>query len=240
MGERRRRPRVMAEALAVLLVCALPAAAQDANAAEPRVVTTGRATIRRAPDRAYVTAAVETRARNPRDAQRQNADTMTAVQARIAAGGFPKEAVRTLGYNIQQEFDFVDGRRVSRGYVARNAVEVRVGALDRIGELLDAVVAAGATSVGGVRFDLQDRAGAEREALRLAVIDARQRAEAAAAGAGRALDRVLRIDDARAEPMPRPMPMFASREAAQADQATPIEAGEIEIHAEATLTVSLR
>ena len=44
-----------------------------------------------------------------------------------------------------------------------------------------------------------DRAGAEREALRLAVADARARAEAAAAGAGRTIDRVLRIDDTRRE-----------------------------------------
>ena len=69
--------------------------------------------------------------------------------------------------------------------------------------MLDAVVQAGATSIGGVRFDLKDRAGAEREALRLAVADARARAEAAAAGAGRTIDRVLRIDDTRRE-TPRP------------------------------------
>ena len=151
--------------------------------------------VRRAPDQAFVTVSVESRARNPRDAQRQNAEAMTAVQQRIAAAGVPKDAVRTLGYNIQQEFDYVEGRRVARGYLARNAVEVRVDAIDRTGDILDAAVQAGATSVASVRFDLKDRAAAEREALRLAVVDARARADAAAAGAGRAVDRVLRIDD---------------------------------------------
>ncbi len=100
----------------------------------------------------------------------------------------------------------MNGRRVPRGYVARNAVEVRVDALERLGELLDAVVQAGATNISGVRFDLRDRAGAEREALRQAVAEARARAEAAASGVGRTIDRVLRIDDTRRE-VPRPMPM---------------------------------
>ena len=229
--------------IAAAAAVAIPAAAQEPAIPEvPIIVTTGEAIVRRAPDRAFLSVAVETRARSPRDAQRQNAEAMTAVQQRIAATGLPKEAVRTLGYGVQQEFDFINGRRVSRGYVARNGVELRVDALDRLGELIDAVVEAGATSVSGIRFDLRDRAAVEREALRLAVIDARARAEAAAAGAGRTVDRVLRIDDTRRDGgIPRPLPMMAAaRDAAQAEMSTPVEAGEIEIHAQATLLVSIK
>jgi uncharacterized protein YggE len=228
---------------ALVAAClAAPAAAQEPVAPSvPTVVTTGEAVLRRAPDRAFVVAAVESRARSPRDAQAQNAKAMASVQQRIADLGIAKEAVRTTGYNIHQEFDFVNGKRVPRGYVAYNGVEVRVDALERLGELLDAVVEAGATNISGVRFDLRDRAGAEREALRQAVADARARAEAAAAGVGRAIDRVLRIDDTRREPSPRPpMPMVALREAAQSAVATQVEPGEIEIHAQATLTVTLK
>jgi uncharacterized protein len=227
--------------LSVTLAIAMPAAAQEPSAPPvPMIVTTGEAVVRRAPDRAFLVAAVETRAKDPKDAQSQNAKAMTAVQARVVASEIPKEAVRTLGYNIQQEFDFVNGRRVPRGYVARNAVEVRVDALERLGELLDAVVQAGATSISGVRFDLRDRAGAEREALRQAVADARARAEAAASGVGRTIDRVLRIDATPRE-VPRPMPMaMMAREVAPADAATPVEPGEIEIRAQATLTVSIK
>ncbi len=221
------------------LLAGPPAAAQDVSTNVPTIVTTGEATVRRAPDRAFLVAAVESRARSPRDAQAQNAKSMAAVQQRIVDLGIPKEAIRTTGYNIQQEVDFVNGRRVPRGYLARNAVEVRVDALERLGDLLDAVVEAGATNISQVRFDLRDRAGAEREALRLAVADARARAEAAASGVGRSVDRVLKIDDTRRE-VPRPMPMVAMREAAQSDAGTPVEAGEIEIEARATLTVTIK
>jgi uncharacterized protein YggE len=226
---------------AMLVLAALPAAQEPPSANLRTIVTTGQAVVRRAPDRAFVVAAVETRARSPRDAQTQNAKSMAAVQARVLEMGIAKEAVRTTGYTIQQEFDFANGRRIPRGYVARNAVEVRIDALERLGDLLDAVVEAGATNVGGVRFDLRDRAGAEREALRQAVADARARADAAASGAGLTIERVIRIEDTpRDVPRPFAMPMVAMREAAQSDAATQVEPGEIEIHAQVTVTVAVR
>jgi uncharacterized protein YggE len=202
-------------------------------------VTTGEALVRRAPDQAFVSLAIESRARNPKDAQKQNAEAVAAVQQKLAAAGLPKDAIRTLGYIIHQEFDFANGRRVPREYLARNALEARVDAVERTGEIIDAAVQAGATSVSAVRFDLRDRAGAEREALRLAVADARARAEAAAAGAGRTVDRVLKIEDIRQPVMPPPRPMMM-RASADAAPETPIEPGQIEIHATVTLTVSIK
>jgi len=226
---------------ASLLLSPGPALAQVPTApAEPSITTTGEAVVRRAPDRSFVTASVESRARDPRDAQRQNAATMSAVQQRLEAAGVAGDAVRTLGYSIQQEVDWVNGRRVPREYVARNAIEVRLDAIERTGEILDVVVQAGATAVTDVRFDLADRAGAEREALRLAVIDARARAEAAAAGAGLTVDRVLRIDDSRQSFQP-PRPMIAmAREAADMQVTTPIEAGDVEVRSQVTLTVAIK
>ena len=53
--------------------------------------------------------------------------------------------MRTLGYDLQQEFDFANGKRVPREFVARNAIEVRVDDVARAGELLDVAVQSGAT-----------------------------------------------------------------------------------------------
>jgi uncharacterized protein YggE len=164
---------------------------------------------------------------------------MTAVQQRLVQARVQKDAVRTLGYDLEQEFDFTGGRRVPREFVARNAIEVRVDEIARVGELLDVAVQGGATSISGVRFDLQDRDKVERDALRLAVADARARAEAAAAGAGRTVDRIVRIEDTReggVTPMARPMMSMAKAEAAQ----TPVEPGLVEIRAHVTLTAAMK
>ena len=216
------------------------AATASAQPAQPDVIVAmGEAVLMRAPDRAFVTVTVETRAKAPRDAQRANAEAMAAVQQRLDQARVPKDAMRTRGYDLQQEFDYTNGKRVPREFVARNAIEVRVDEVGRAGELLDVAVQSGATATGGVRFDLRDREGAEREALRLAVTDARARAEAAAAGTGRAIDRVIKVEDQRDTGGPTPRPMMAMARTADAP-ATPIEPGLIEIHARVTLTASMR
>ena len=228
-----------------MILAALVLAATTAAAAQEAlnvVVTTGEAVVQRAPDRAFVTIGSEARAKTSRDAQRQNADTMSAVRQRLTQAGIATDAVRTIGIDLQQEFDFPQGRRVPREYVARNTIEVRIDDLAHVGDVLDAAVQGGAASSGGVRFDLRDRSGAEREALRLAVADARARADAAAAGAGRTIDRIVKVEDTRDTPViiPRPMVGVMARAEAAAPTPTPVEAGTIEIRARVTLTASMK
>jgi uncharacterized protein YggE len=204
------------------------------------IVTNGEAVVKHAPDRAWVTLGAESRARVPQEAQRLNTDAMTAVIDRIKAAGIPPDAIQTTGYSLQPEFDYVNGKQNLRGYVARNQVQVRVDALAKTGEVIAAVVATGATTVGGVRFDLKDRDAVEQEALKAAVREARRRADAAAAGAGVAIDRVLRIEEQREMNDIRPMAMNMAMRAEAAPSAVPLEGGEIEVRARVTLTVAIR
>ena len=225
----------------LLLTPALATAQQAAVREEPLVVTSGEGIVQAVPDRAWITITAESRGSNPREAQRRNAELMTPVQEKLRAAGVPADAIRTVGYDLQQEWDYVKDRRVSRGFVARNTIDVRVDAIDRVGELLEIAVGTGATSVGGIRFDLKDRAKLEREALRLAVSDARAKADAAAAGAGRSVDRILRIEEHGVQsPIPLPRPMM--REVAQmaASDTPPISAGQMELRAQVTVTAVLK
>jgi hypothetical protein len=221
----------------VLLLSTAGAASAQPPAPPPLhdvIVVGGEAIVRRAPDVALVTVAVETRAKGPRDAQRLNAETMTAVMKKIGDAGVAREALRTVGVRLEQEFDNANGKRVPRDYVARNALEITVAEVARAGEIADAAVQAGATALEGIRFDIKDRSAAEREATRLAVIDARGKAEAAAAGAGRAIDRILKIEEGGASDGPRPMMRMS------AAAATPVESGLIEVRAAVTVTVAMR
>ena len=211
--------------------------AQEPAPSIPVVVTNGEAVIMVAPDRAFVTIAAESRSRNSAEAQRQNAEAMTAVMAKLEQAGVPKDAIRTIAYDLQPEFDYANGRQTLRGYVARNSIEVRLDDMTRVGAVLDAAGSGGATSIGGIRFDVRTRDAVEREALRMAVADARARADAAAAGAGRTVDRVIRIQEDGVPEIPRPVMRMA---AAEQMAATPITPSTIEIRARVTLTATLR
>lgn len=223
-----------------LVLMGAPAAAQprpNGSTNAPTIVTVGSGTVRRAPDAALVTLSVETRASVPREAQQQNAKKMTAVTAALVAAGVARDALRTVGVHLQQEFDTPNGRRVPTGFLATNSVEVRLTDIARAGDVADAGIAAGATRLDGIVFDLRDRAAAEREALRLAVVDARGKADAAAAGIGRSVDRILRVEEEGADGRVRPV---FERMAVGGAGATPIESGLIVVTASVLLTVSIK
>ena len=206
----------------------------------PVIVTTGEGVVKTTPDRVWITIAAESRAKSPRDAQRANADAMKTVLDKLKALGLPADAIRTAGYDLQPQFDYVNGKQSLREYLARNTVEVRVDEVARAGDVLDAAVGSGATSVSSVRFDLKDRTAAERDALRKAVADARGRADAAAAGAGMHVDRVVKIEEQRVM-TPEPRPVMMTRQAMVAESAvTPMAPGELEVRATVTMTSSIK
>jgi uncharacterized protein YggE len=229
---------------AMIMALAAGVQAQGTNSGpeSDTVITQGTGLVKRAPDRAFVVIVAESRARQPREAQQANATAMTAVQERLKAMGFGADAVRTLALGVQPEYDWKDGRQSLRGYLARNVIEVRIDDILRVGEVVDSAVGAGATQVQNVRFTLRDMESAEREALELASRDALGRATALAQGAGRKVDRVIRLDETHGAAQPPWPPQPARMAMAVAEDAgpTPVNAGEIEVTARVTLTAVLR
>jgi uncharacterized protein YggE len=229
-------------ALAFFALASVATAQTTSTPSEPVVVVSGEAVVKAAPDQAWVTLAVESRSKDPKDAQTQNAKAMTNVQQRLAAAGISKDAIRTVSYDLHLESDWVDGRQVPRGYVARNTIEVRLDDLTRVGEIVDIAITSGANNVQGVRFDLKQRDALEREALKRATADARARADAAAAGVGASIGRVVRIEEpVRGGFPPPPVPMMREMAAQDARAvSTPFVVGEIEIRSTVVLTATLK
>jgi len=227
-------------AIAVAGLLAAPARADEPQP-PPSIVVNGEAVVQATPDRAYVTVSVESRDKNPSAAQKKTATAMDTVRKALGATGIASDQIRTVAYELQLEFDYEKGRQIPREYLSRDALEVRLDDVAKVGPVIDAAVGAGATSIGGVRFDLKERDTLEREALKRAVADGRARADAAAAGAGVTVASVLRIEEQRIFSPPQAMPMLM-KASAMADSApeTAISAGQIELRAQVTLTVSLK
>src|SRR5262245_58754530 len=124
---------------AIFLLAASVSAQQSSSpsAEPPTVIVSGDGLVEVVPDRAWIIVGAESRASSAREAQQRYVDVMTPVMAKLKATGLPPDAIRTIGYDVQQEWDFVSGKRVSRGFVARNTVEIRVDSVDRVGELLE-------------------------------------------------------------------------------------------------------
>lgn len=243
----RRGIRVSAVALgvAVLGIIVEPgtAGAQGApHGQQPHLVVLAHAEVEVVPDRAHLVIAVESRGRTSQAAATENARVQTAVLAAIRRAGIPAAQIRTQSVMVTPEYEYPreGGRPTVTGYQARNAVQVDARDLSRVGGVIDAALAAGATNVNGPNFALANPDSARRQALdaavRKAMVDARVMAEAA----GKRLGDVLEIssEDGGQAPMFDRATMVAMRGAEAAP--TPIAAGLITIRSTVRLKVALR
>lgn len=222
----------------ILFVAAAPAFAQQAGLTSPSVSTEGRASLKVAPDLAWLTVTAEARAQRTADAQKQSATAIDAVKTSLAKAGVSGDAVKTRNYSVEPEMQYTDGKAKVIGYIARQSLDVRVDDLSKLGAVIDAAGGSGATSISDIRYDVKDRAAIEVRLLGEAVKDGMTRAAAMAAGAGKEVLSIWRIDEQRFSSN-QPQPMFRMA-AGAADASTQIAPNDLEIQARVSLTVILR
>jgi len=214
------------------------------NPQQSVVITRGEATVKKAPDQAWLSIATETRDAKADDARRKNAETMTAVQANLHTLGLSANAIRTTSYSLAPEIEWKNGRGTVKGYIVHNQIEIRVDDLDRLSDVIDAVNATRNTTltVSGLRFALKTQQAAETEALQLAVQTALIRAKAIAEGAQLSLGKIIRIEEQHLGNMPRQEQFLLRTAVAKAtDNAeTPITIGDIEVQASVILMTELQ
>lgn len=222
--------------IAALLVLPLPALAQDLPAPPPSVTVSGEGMVAAAPDIAIIQSGVVTRAGAAGEALKANAAAMTKVLAAISQAGVADRDVGTSGLTVQPQYDYGDGSapRTPKlsGYEVRNTVTIRSRAVDKLGPLVDALVAAGSNQIDNLAFEVSDQDKRLDDARRAAVADARRKAELYAAAAGAKLGVVISIDEMDVPDGPvRPMAMRAK---AMDAAPTPIARGEQELQVRVT------
>lgn len=158
------------------------------------------------PDLVTIGAGVTSEARTAVEAMRQNAAEMQKVIDRIKTLGVDEKDIQTTGINLNARYDYNRDtqQNVFRGYQVSNRVSVKLREVDETGEVLDALVAAGATDLSGPNFSIEDDEAAKDAARTSAVQRAQERAEAYAALYGYSGVRVLSIGEAIQGRAPQP------------------------------------
>src|SRR6476659_73691 len=181
-----------------LSLAALPLTAQSGTPPTlppPSISTSGVGAPSVVPDRAMVSVAVESQGQTAAAAGAENAQLQSKVIDAVKAAGVAAAQIRTSGYNVFPEYTQATGGKGPRisGYRAHNTVQVEVRNLESVGKVIDAVLAAGATNLGGLSLFASNTDAARRESLQKAVAKARADAEVAAAAAGGSLGALLEL-----------------------------------------------
>ncbi len=206
------------------------------------IEVSGTAQVSVSADRAQIDLAVETEGETADEAARSNAARMDRVIQALRGSDFSNLVIETHGYGLQPRY-----RRPASGqdpspeidrYRAVNNVRVTLTQIERVGELLDAAIGAGANRVSSLRFDARDTEPARLEALRGAVEQAEAQAQAIASALGVRLGPPLEVRGGAQAPTP-PLAMAATRAMAMEAAPTPIEPAEQTVTASVTIRYAI-
>ncbi len=208
-----------------LAVTAAALAACQRAAPDPRGVghdetlltvnATGRADTR--PDEARLQLGVQSIAASSGEASRLNREKMDRVAAALAKLGVKPDDLQTRNLSLQR-IDYGPERGRFR---ADNVLEVKMRAMDRVGDAVTAVTEAGANVLSGPELRVSDRESASRSAYAAAYRAARARAEAYSSAAGLKIDRVLGIYDGGESNVPPPYGRHSSMDVVAQSAAPP-------------------
>jgi uncharacterized protein YggE len=221
--------------IVLTLLIAWPAFAQTGT--ESVLTVSGNGEVRVEPDLATVRLGIVGQAETDRVAQ----DAANLVGAAIldahADVGVDDDDIQTAGLNLTPFYRRiqVDGEPEIIGYRASNTVSVRVTDVRLVGGIIDAGLEAGANQLQGVSFGLQDDLAAREEALRMAIAEARRKAEAMANALGANLAGVLRVNEGGVFVQQPVMEMGARAMAAQQMVPTPVAPGSVSVSASVSI-----
>ena len=222
-----------------LIAISIPVAAQQPDA--PRGVTVvGLGEVRAKPDLAVVRIGVVSQGATARAALDENNKSMQAILAALSGQAIAEGDVQTSQFTVQPRYhhdpEGQDPPRID-GYEVSNQVAVTIRNLDSLGAVLDLAVGVGSNQILGIDFTLADPEPKRDEARRLAVADARRKAELYAEAAGLELGAIHTIaEQARLGP---PEPMYARSEMA-VSATVPIAEGQQVVAVEVTISWDFR
>ena len=160
----------------------------------PIISVSGEGKVEAQPDRATISVGVVTRAKNPSEVQNSNAHAAQAVINSIVALGIERKKISTGNYNFNPVYRHTDnGKRILDGYEASNSVTIIVDDLNLVGRIIDAALNHGANRVDNLNFGLRNKTAYQDEALRLAILDAKRKAEIAASALGKSIVSVRNV-----------------------------------------------
>jgi len=194
--------------IALLAVLAALGNTAGAFAATTEITASGTGSVSLPPDVATVAAAVETNAPNANDAIAQNNAAYDRIVSSLSKLGIARGDVALLYYNVSYNprpatTAVAPGERY--GYTVSRSFSVKVRAIASAGQISDACIAAGATSIEGVTFGLANAGAARVQATEKAVAEARNNAQAIAEAASLRIVGIKSIELTGGGPGPVPL-----------------------------------
>jgi len=180
-----------------LASCGSETATITSNNQQTGLWINGEGKVEVTPDVAILTLGIEAQETSVTVAQAKASEAMDKVMQALKAQGIEEKDIQTQYFSINQVTNWLDNKEQITGYRVTNTVTVKVRAIAKAGDVIDAVVAAGGdlSRVNGITFTVDEPASYYVQARELAITHATDKAKQMADKAGFKLGKITYITE---------------------------------------------
>ncbi|CAM3089478.1 SIMPL domain-containing protein [Flavobacterium frigoris] len=204
----------------------------------PQINVAGEGKVKVVPDQATITATVETKGNDAKEVKKQNDQQMEAVLKIIKKMNLAPADYRTQRVSLNPVYDY---EKKKTSYNASQTVEILLRDLSQYDELMEGLVNQGINRIDNVIFQSSKLAQYQSEARKLAMKDAKLKAEDYVSVLGQKVGKAMTISDN--SQIYQPQPVYARMKSmAMEDSTVPRETlaeGEITITANVSVSFIL-
>lgn len=213
-----------------------------ANAQEvkqiPQINVNGEGKVKVVPDQVTITATIETKGNIANDVKKQNDQKMEAILKFIKKMNLAPSDYKTQRVSLNPQYDY---EKKKHNYNATQTLEILLKDLSKYDELMEGIVNEGINRIDNVIFQSSKLAQYESEARKLAMKEAKMKAEDYVSVLGQKVGRAITIADNSQTHYPQPVYMKAMAMDAGGNQSArqTLAVGEINITANVSVSFIL-
>lgn len=204
----------------------------------PQINVNGEGKVKITPDQVSISATVETKGNNAKEVKKQNDEKMDAVLKFIKKVNVPTADYKTKQVALNPQYDY---EKKKTTYNATQTVEILLKDLTKYDELMEGLVQEGINRIGNVSFESSKLAQYQSDARKLAMKEAKLKAEDYVSVLGQKVGKAITISDNSQVYYPRPM--YASMKSVSMDAEgasnETLAVGEIDITANVSVSFIL-
>ena len=233
--------RTLVPALAVLTAL-LPLSATAVAAAKRTISLSATGTVKASPDMASISTGVTSEGQTAQAALSKNTEAMTKVADTLKGARVEAKDIQTTDFSVSPIYERKKDEQAAfiTGYRVSNNVNIAVRDIEKLGDVLDKAVRAGANQIGSISFGIAEPEKMKDEARKLAMQNAIDNAKLYAEAAGVELGPVIKITET-GDFVPRPYRTMAAAAPMMAEaKEVPVEGGTMSVESKVQVTWELR
>lgn len=196
------------------------------------IIVGGSSSLSVAPDQATIEIGVVTSAESANLAEQENARISEKIQKNLLLLGIVQEKINTSRYTFYPTYNNEKNRSNEIiAYNVNNTVSVTMNDLNKIGDIIDVSIKAGANNINSINFALENNRAIKKQALQSAIIDAKEKAEIIAKSLNKRITNVLEVSECGTSIENRNVGRYSLKAASYDSAVTPITPGNVNISA---------